>query len=213
MVSIRRNKVSVDTLVIGNGESRSTINLTPFLSNHILVGCNAIHRDIQVTHLICCDRRMIEESIASKNTSKTKIYVRNEYIDFYSRNDERIKVLPQLPYQGKNKIDMPIHWGSGPYSLLVSAGLQSNRIKLIGFDLYSKNNFVNNIYKDSKHYNKKDSKPIDHSFWEYQIAKVFEYFPNKEFIIYNSEDWKMPNLWKRSNVSFEVLATKNLTFA
>jgi hypothetical protein len=200
-------------LVIGNGESRSNINLSQVEDKYNIVGCNALHRDLKVNHLVCCDRRMIEESLDSENTINTKIYVREDYVNYYSKLDNRINVVPSLPYSGENKIDKPINWGSGPYALLVSANLNSDRIIMLGFDLYSKNDQFNNIYKDTVHYQSKDSKPIDYSYWEYQIEKIFENFPNKKFEIYNTEDWKLPSSWNKKNVLVKFLESKNLTFA
>ena len=202
-----------NSLVIGNGESRANINLSQFVDKFNTIGCNAVHRDVAVNHLICCDRRMVEESLNSINTINTKIYVRKDYIDYYSKLDNRIHLLPEIPYTSKNKIDNPINWGSGPYALLVSANLSPNKIIMLGFDLYAKDNMFNNIYKGTNHYQTKKSKPVDYSYWEYQIAKVFTSYSNKKFIVLNKEDWKMPTLWNLPNVEFEVLATKNLTFA
>tara|TARA_E500000178_G_scaffold149659_1_gene149354 strand:+ start:3466 stop:4101 length:636 start_codon:yes stop_codon:yes gene_type:complete len=200
-------------IVIGNGESRANIDLSQFVNQYILIGCNAVHRDVPVNHLVCCDRRMIEESLESPNTSNTKIYVRKDYLNYYSKLDTRIKLLPEIPYIGESKLDKPINWGSGPYALIVSANLPSDKIIMLGFDLYGKNNSFNNIYKDTAHYQTNQSKPIDHSYWEYQIAKVFANYPQKQFIIYNTENWKIPSKWNMPNVTFKVLATKNLTFA
>ena len=204
----------MNALVIGNGESRSAVNLDSYTSNLITVGCNAIHRDMQVEHLVCCDRRMVDEAVNSSNTSNTKIYARPDWFKYYRKiqKDKRIHQVPDLQYQGNLKQDNPIHWGSGPYAVLLSATLADN-IFLIGFDLYSKNNLVNNIYKNTKNYSNKKAKPVDHSYWVYQIARVFEYNPNKNFTILNNKDWEFPRQWNFKNVHFEVLATKNLTLA
>jgi hypothetical protein len=200
-------------LAVGNGESRAGVNFT-HNKEIILVGCNALHRNTEVDHLVCCDRRMIEESISSDNTKNTKIYVREDYFNSYSKKDSRITLVPKLPYTGKTKADAPIHWGSGPYAVLLAASLHVEKIALLGFDLYPSNsNTVNNIYKGTTNYSGKKSKPIDYSFWEYQIAKVFEYFPNKEFTIYNKQDWKLPNIWNKNNVSVKFLESKSLTLA
>jgi len=204
------NKTSI---VIGNGESRANVDLSQFVNEYNMIGCNALHRDVAVNHLVCCDKRMIEESLESPNTSDTKIYVRKDYFNYYSKLDTRINPLPELPYIGESKFDKPINWGSGPYALIVSANLPSDKIIMLGFDLYGSNNRFNNIYKDTMHYQTKQSKPIDYSLWEYQIAKVFENYSHKQFFIYNTENWKMPNKWQMPNVKFEVLAIKNLTFA
>ena len=52
-------------VVVGNGESRRSVNLESYRSTHALIGCNGIHRDIKVDHLICCDRRMVAEAIVN----------------------------------------------------------------------------------------------------------------------------------------------------
>ena len=84
------NKTSI---VIGNGESRAEVNLSQFVNQYNMIGCNAVHRDVAVNHLVCCDKRMIEESIESPNTINTKIYVRKDYINYYSKLDTRINQL------------------------------------------------------------------------------------------------------------------------
>lgn len=203
------------TVVIGNGESRQSIDIQ-LHEYTTIIGCNAIHRDMHVDHLVCCDRRMMEESTSSPNTLQTKIYARPDWFRYYRKikKDKRINLVPELPYKEKNtKADDPIHWGSGPYAVLLAATLEENSIHLLGFDLYSKNEKVNNIYKDTPNYGKKDSRPVDYNFWEYQIAKVFANYPNKKFVIFNNKDWRMPIKWNLPNVEFEVLATKNLTLA
>jgi hypothetical protein len=52
-------------LVIGNGESRRHVDVSTY-TQHILIGCNAIHRDLAVDHLVCCDQRMVKEAVATK---------------------------------------------------------------------------------------------------------------------------------------------------
>ena len=202
------------SLVIGNGESRKNINLKNFSKDHVLIGCNAIHRDLEVDHLVCCDRRMVEEAVHSPNTTNTKIYARHDWFRYYRKiqKDKRIHQVPQLPYKGNLKQDDPVHWGSGTYAVLLAATL-TQKVILLGFDLYSNNEKVNNIYKNTNNYSKEGANAVDYTFWEYQIGKVFQHFPNNEFIILNTHSWKLPRVWNYSNVTFEVLATKNLTLA
>jgi|SRR6056300_11477 hypothetical protein len=203
-------------LVAGNGESRLGIDIQSFSQDYILVGCNALHRETTTEHLVCCDRRMGEEAILGKNTTNTKIYVRPDWFNYFRKikKDKRIHQVPDLPYKGNTKADNPIHWGSGPYAVLVAAALENvETVLLLGFDLYSKNEMVNNVYKGTKNYSDKKSKSVDPSYWIYQIGKIFQHYPEKNFIIFNDSKWEMPRQWKHQNVSFEVLATKNLTIA
>jgi hypothetical protein len=101
-------------------------------------------------------------------------------------------------------MDDPFHWGSGPYAVLLGSTLD-DKINLLGFDLYSTDNKVNNMYKGTEGYNSADSHAVDHSYWIYQIAKVFEWFPNKTFRIYNQKDWNMPKEWNLANVSLDII--------
>jgi hypothetical protein len=184
-------------LAIGNGESRKRLSLTKHA-----VGCNALHRDFEVDHLICVDRRCLLEALQSSNTKSTKIYTRKEWIG--TVKDTRVQLVPELPYQGNNRADDPWHWGSGPFAVLLAAQLD-NTVEIIGFDLYGKNNLVNNIYKDTKNYSQSDKKSVDPSYWIYQISKIFQCYPDKYFTVYNDRDWSLPESWNLANVKFETL--------
>ena len=202
-------------LVVGNGESRRGVDISKFTDRFTIVGCNALHRDTSVDHLICCDRRMVEEAVISKHTINTKIYVREEWHKYFRKikKDKRIHLLPEIPYEQINKQDKAINWGSGPYALLTAASLNPTTITMVGFDLYGIDNKVNNLYKDTNNYATRDTKSIDHSYWEHQIAKVFSCFPHINFYVYNRPDWKQPKRWSKPNVYFESFSLiKNLTF-
>ena len=183
-------------LVIGNGESRLRINLNSFLDHYITFGCNAVYRNLNVDHLICCDKRMVFEAIPA---GVKNIYTRADW----SFNLPSVKNLPDLPYQGNTRPDEPFHWGSGPYAVLLATDF-SDDIHMVGFDLYSSNGLVNNVYKGSKNYTKEDSRAVDPSYWIHQISKVFELFPDKYFTVYN-DNWTIPESWKLNNVSFKTI--------
>ena len=70
-------------LVIGNGESRKGVDLNTYYGKKI--GCNAIHRDYQVDHLICVDRRMVEEAVNSDVNETAIVYTRHDWIDTYKK--------------------------------------------------------------------------------------------------------------------------------
>lgn len=191
-------------VVIGNGESRRSIDIESLKINNVLIGCNAVHRDIVVDHLVCCDRRMVEEAVDNPTTEHTEIYVREDWFKYYRKTQKRknIVTVPGLPYQGEQRQDRPEHWGSGGYALLVAAQLGFDNISLVGFDLYSKNNKVNNVYKDTVNYSAADQQSVDYSYWVYQVSKVFQYFPNISFTVINDQSWTMPKEWQQTNVQF-----------
>jgi hypothetical protein len=192
-------------IVIGNGESRKPVDIQKLTGRIILVGCNAIHRDAIVNHLICVDNRMVEEAVANINTSETNIYVRPSSYNLFHTLQKRKNILsvPSIPNQLTNRIDQPSNWGSGTYALLVASQLPNiKKLYLLGFDLYGNNTLVNNLYKNTKNYSAGGSHSIDPSYWIWQAAKVFKLFPTIEYNIVNHDNWLMPPEWKKSNVEF-----------
>lgn len=193
-------------LVIGNGESRRSIDLKKFKNSFILVGCNAVHRDYRIDHLVCCDNRMVKEALNNTTGNETKIYTREMWYRDHRKiaKNKNVHRLPDLPYTGISRPDQPLHWGSGAYALLLASQL-SNEIHIIGFDLYGVNGKVNNVYKGTENYSAANKPQIDYSYWVYQIQKVFRCFPDKTFFIYNSNDWILPDDWRCKNVQHKKL--------
>ena len=191
-------------LVIGNGESRKAIDINKYGS--IKVGCNAIFRDFYVNHLICCDRRMVTEAQQERNYGA--IYTRPDWRDEF----KLCGLVPQLPYKGDTRPDDPWHWGSGPYAVLLGTSIANRfssgntEISMIGFDLYSETKTVNNIYKGTENYEDTESRPIDPSYWIYQIDKVFENFPDTTFYYYNNKPWptKQTNVCNKMVIEFDI---------
>lgn len=189
-------------LVIGNGESRSSINVNKILD--IKIGCNAIYRDYKVEHLVCADKRMVNEAILDSTNISTLIYTRKDWYDNY-RGFLHVRTVPELPYKGKDRWDKPFNWGSGPYAVLIAAEL-SEEVKLLGFDLYSKTDKINNVYKGTDNYDSADKRAIDPRYWIHQIGMVFRCFPQTEFTIYQEKDWEMPKAWIQPHVRLDNIS-------
>jgi hypothetical protein len=188
-------------LVIGNGESRADIDLHQF-KNYITVGCNALHRDFIPNHLVCCDARMVREALENFNTDQSVIHVRDNWHHYFRKilKNKHINLVPALPYQGESRADKPVHWGSGPYAVLIAANLGFKEVTLLGFDLYGLHNQVNNIYKGTDNYLHDKASAVDPSYWIYQIGKIFEHYPNINFKILNKNNWQLPTEWQTCNV-------------
>ena len=189
-------------LVVGNGESRNGININNISMKKI--GCNAIYRDYHMDHLVCVDKRMAQEAVDHNYNNNSKIYTRTDWFDYYT-GKKNIRIVPELPFPGYERWDLPQHWGAGPYAVLL-ATKYSDTIHMIGFDLHSKDQFTNNVYKDSANYNVSDKRAVDPSYWIHQIGRLFEYFSNHKFIIHQEDDWTLPKEWKKSNVMVDKLA-------
>jgi|TARA_B110000908_G_C9957132_1_gene315162 hypothetical protein len=187
--------------VFGNGESRTSININNI---HLpTVGCNAIVRDYLVDYLVCADKRMVMEAIG--RAYKNLIFTRNDWINLF-KETANVRVVPPLPYTGTDRWDEPFQWGSGPYAVLVGAiHTKTNTVGLIGFDLHSETNTVNNIYKGTPNYIDADKRAVDPRYWIHQIGMVFKSFPKIQFTIYQ-DNWELPKAWNQSNVMVDKIS-------
>ena len=189
---------------IGNGESRTHLDINQLYGTK--VGCNAILREYSVDHLVCCDRRMVQEAVRAEYNTRSYIYTRQDWYKQFAHY-QRVRELPKLPYTGDQRWDDPFHWGSGPYAVLLAAKLAEDEpVKLIGFDLYSDNNLVNNIYKGTPNYAVQNSRSVDPKYWIHQIAKVFESFKHQKFIIYQTAEWSLPQAWIKPNIELDKIS-------
>jgi len=191
-------------LVIGNGESRKSVDINKI--KDLKIGCNAILRDFIVDYLVCVDRRMVQEAVDCNTNATSLVYTREEWHKNFKCH-KRIRIVPDLPYAGSERWDEPFNWGSGPYAVLLAAKLEKeHNVKLLGFDLYSKTNTVNNIYKSTPNYDDSHKRAVDPRYWIHQIGKVFECFPKVQFTIYQEDTWQLPKAWKYNNVILDKIS-------
>ena len=145
---------------------------------------------------------MVREALT---TDSPRIYTRADWIHEFKK-ETRVNTVPELPYKGKERPDQPFQWGSGPYAVLVGALTLSNKVNLLGFDLYSETKNINNIYKGTQNYNKEDYRAVDPRYWIHQIGKVFKHHKAKQFIIYQKDGWELPKAWNYPNVSLDKIS-------
>lgn len=185
-------------LIVGNGESRKGIDIDKY--NCEKIGCNAIFRQHKVRHVVCCDRRMVQEATQKMVNLKSGVWTRRDWAHEFE-GKHNVNTLPNLWYTGDTKADDPFHWGSGPYAIYLGLKFfKKEPMDIIGFDLYSETDTVNNVFKGTANYDKADSKAIDPRFWIHQIAKLIEKYDNRTFRFYNKPDWELPESWRKPNV-------------
>jgi hypothetical protein len=188
---------------IGNGESRTKIDIDKL--DGPKSGCNAIYRDYFTNYLICVDRRMMQEALTAGANQNSLVYTRPDWFDRFKAKN--IRQVPPLPYVGSDRWDDPFQWGSGPYAVLIAAlYTKLKAVNLIGFDLHSKTQQVNNIYKSTPNYDDASKRAVDPRYWIHQIGMVFECFPKIQFTIYQEENWKLPKAWKYPNVMVDNIS-------
>jgi len=191
---------------IGNGESRNGYDLDPLKAYGKIYGSNAVYRDTTVDHLICCDKRMVEEALQSGYTGP--VYTRNDWISNFK--SPQVEVLPTFNWEQNKKWEKTFHWGSGTHSAHLALKHRTDVLVMIGHDFWSVDGLHNNLYKGTHNYQGVDYSAVDPSFWVLQFAILFAHFPNAQFFFcqHNIDNWKKPEQWKEHpNVQYKELNT------
>ena len=119
------------------------------------------------------DKNKVEE----KNINSNQLA-----ISWVKDNDKANNINDVMP----NNIDLG--WAAGPTSGYISVVKESpTKVFLIGHDLNSTNNFVNNMYKDSKHYVISEHSPTPSINWIIQWKALFQKHQNITFYKVNKE--------------------------
>ena len=165
-------------LVIGNGESRSSLDLKNYIGKFYSYGCNAVHRDFSVDKLFCYDKRMALEFLESANCQSTVLYTNYENVDnlanFYKNNS--IRCFPELPYKGTSRPDQPRHWNSGQYPLLCAAYDENEKIYIVYNTDGTLKHYNGSVLKYSVNYGTGKTVYVDTSF--YHTNHIYGGFSN-----------------------------------
>lgn len=180
--------------VIGNGISRKRIS-NDWYENRNTYACNLTYQDFTPKNLIICDRPLLVEAISQNAHLKSKVWTRDRW-KRHVEAVENVYALPDLPYKSVVKHDQPMNWGSGLYAALLACQEDNDLLVFIGFDLWpTSKNKVNNVYAGNKGYGPVDGGPVDPGGWIYQFTKLFELYPNKQFVFINKNNWRVPEQW------------------
>lgn len=153
--------------VLGNGQSRSAVNLHRFRSLGPIYGCNGLYRDFEPDCLVATDRP-IAEAIQHSGYAKTH--------RFYTR-----RPLPDL---GALAVPKKYHGNSsGPIACALAAQDGHDRIYLLGYDMGPNgNDRFNNVYAGTEFYKSTDAAPTFTGNWIRQMVTVAGDFPKTRFI-------------------------------
>ena len=193
---------------IGNGESRSGFNLEKLKSFGTLYGSNAIYRDYEVDHLICCDRRMAMETVSKGY--KGLVYTRKDWFSFFPYDNFR--ELLDLPWEQTDKHTQSFHMGSGLHGVNTALQHGANIVVVIGHDFWANGAKHNNLYKGTENYSDVIAPAVDPSFWIKQFVMLFRIYKSTQFVFCqpNIKDWQKPIGWDNEtfpNLQFEELGS------
>jgi hypothetical protein len=153
--------------VLGNGVSRSHIDVDQLLRVGPVYGCNALYRTHTPTVLVSTDRPISAAIQAAGYAARNRFYTRRP------ENGTGAQAVPQK-YRG---------FSSGPIAAGIAAEDGNTIIYLLGFDLgpNSTGNF-NNVYAGTEFYKATTALPTYTGNWIRQLITVATDYPNLKFI-------------------------------
>lgn len=176
--------------VVGNGTSRSSINLEKIHKHGTMYGCNALYRDYTPDFLIAVDTKMILE--LNKHNIQSKMPV-------WTNPNRAYNKMTGLNYFNPSK-----GWSSGPTALWMASHSGYQTIYILGFDYMGLGNDgqkVNNIYADSFNYKKSNERATYYGNWLKQTVMTCQKFPKKRYIrVYPEHGFVPKDFTKLSNL-------------
>ena len=153
--------------VLGNGQSRSALNLHRFKALGPIYGCNGLYRDFEPDCLVATDRPIAEFIQRSGYAKINRFYTRRPLPDMGAL------VVPKK-YHGNS---------SGPIACALAAQDGHDRIYLLGYDMGPNgNDRFNNVYAGTEFYKSTDAAPTFTGNWIRQMVTVAGDFPKTRFI-------------------------------
>lgn len=154
--------------VLGNGNSRGSVDLDAIKKQGKIYGCNALYRTFIPDVLVATDTP-ISQAIQRSGYAKQHV--------FYTR-----RPIPDL---GALKVPQPwFGYSSGPIAAAIAACVDQNyKVYLLGFDMSpAADGKINNLYAGTEFYRPKGATPIYTGNWIKQLLKVFHSAPHTEFV-------------------------------
>lgn len=153
--------------VLGNGTSRSTVDLNQLRSFGKIYGCNALHREFVPDVLVATDRPIATAIQESGYSLRNKFYTRKPI-------DKLGALRVPAEYYG---------YSSGPIATGIAALDGHTQIYMLGFDMGpTAENRINNLYAGTEFYKPSTALPTFTGNWIKQISQIAKDFPNTQFI-------------------------------
>ena len=232
--------------VLGNGESRLSVDLEKLKKYGKIYGCNALYRDFTPDVLVCVDAGIQHEVYSSGYCFENKTYfqthtklpaeVHSTMVDLpffdgwgagqlvtnergrrkqFTLNGTDPRQMKILYDKYKDTVE-PVRlnyilgthkqfvtwvededlvevipqrisgWSAGPTAVRIALEEEKpSRVYLIGFDLGSPNELINNVYKGTDNYMSKDASKTPAVNWITQHEVNFKDYPNTKFFKVN----------------------------
>lgn len=156
--------------MLGNGRSRSFINVEQLKKHGTVYGCNAIYREASVDYLIAVDVKMITEITEAQYHNTHEVWTNPN------------KITQNI--SGINLFNPGLGWSSGPTALHLASSHKHDEIYILGFDYVGtgpNQDYVNNVYAGTKNYKNVNDRATYYGNWLKQTATCIKQNKNTKY--------------------------------
>ena len=172
--------------VLGNGESRTGIQIEDLKQHGTVYACNGVYRTDRPDYLIAVDPKMIFEIAESDYVFNNKVWS-----NFNAQYNKNQKILDHIQWFRPS-----LGWSSGPTALRMACDHRYKEIYLLGFDYQGHNNGkgfkFNNLFKDTRNYKKSKDEATFYGNWMNQTKKCLKEFSTIQFHRVVPKGWFTP---------------------
>ena len=174
--------------VIGNGTSRTPINLQDLRPFGKIYGCNALYRDFIPDYLVAVDTKMVLE------LNKAGI---QHQVETWTNPNRAYNDMVGFKFFQPSK-----GWSSGPTALWFASEMTDyDTIYILGFDYEGIGTQINNIYANTQNYKASTEKATYFGNWLKQTVITCQNFSQKRYIrVLGESFFTPPELTKLENV-------------
>lgn len=105
-----------------------------------------------------------------------------------------------------NTIDFPIGWSAGNTAMHLACQQGATEVYIMGFDLSSYDEPLNNVYKGTDNYLSSDARGFNPVNWQNQMQTVFREFKDVQF------SWVVSRPWDWPDAKEELIQENNLSY-
>jgi len=177
--------------VLGNGRSRTSVNVLTLRSHGMIYGCNALYREFEPDVLIAADRAISEQIQHAGYSQNHKFYTRKPIAELGAL---------RVPHE---------YWGysSGQIAVALACMDRHKNVYMLGFDLGSTNSKFNNVYADTEFYKRSSDRPTYAGNWVKQLIRIAKDYRDSKLIrVMGPESAEIPEFSKCNNIESITIA-------
>ena len=157
--------------VLGNGQSRSRLEINRLVGKGKIYACNAVYRTFSPDYIVAVDTKMVNEICHNGYQKIGEVWTN------YNKAYERFK--------GLNYFEPSKGWSSGPTALDMASNHGHDSIYILGFDykgIGPEGKRVNNIYSGTPNYKREHDNATYFGNWLRQTCTILGKNSKKRYI-------------------------------